>query len=818
MAYPKKFRSKWLATCLSAVLLAASPAFATDIYVQSELVVGLEEGYNIDTINELFETVEVQYLAQLDVHLLNTMAGQDIDSLAAAIAEMQGVAFAHPNYIVDPMEPVQGSIPFGDENFVGSYAEQQAAQILNLNDAHNVATGSQVKVGIIDGGVNYLHPVLSSTATSGWDYVDDDFDAMDDSGGVNTGHGTFVAGVVHLVAPSAKIRSYRVTNTQGQSDGWLVAEAILQAVEDSCRIINISLVIMDEHDAVRDAIAYARNHDVLVVAAAGNAHNGLPEYPASDINTLAVAAVDSTMTLADFSNFGSYVDVCAPGVNIYSPYIDTSYAWWGGTSFAAPFVTAEAALILSLEPDLTWEEIRDAILATAEPIDDINPAYAGLLGAGIIDPLGALMQLIGSGISLQVPEQYATITEAIAAAAHGDTILVGPGTYYDYINFVGKTLKLISSDGPEVTILRPRSLVSNIVFMSGTYLPGCEINGFTFTGTGSQAAIRTYSAQLLIQNNIFRDNHMIPNGNTTYSVIECEAPGSIIRNNLFYNNPAYCIKRDPGVKVINNTFDNNWRAFEQYDTDGVREAINNIVTNSTSYGIYGNTRADQNDIAYNDVWNNYHDYATSGAADSTSISADPLYLDPANGDYRIIPGSPCIDAGSPDPQYNDPDGSRNDIGARPVGTLAAPLAKNKRVTPVGSGDIVTALNPEFHWSFYDADGYSQIVAQVMVGTDPDWIDPVHWNSGSMITSDTSVIMGGAPLADLTRYYVRIRVQSTPPYWGDWTGFSFVTSAATVINVPGDKPTIQEAVDIANEGDTVLIAAGMYVSTAQRIRH
>jgi hypothetical protein len=362
----------------------------------NKLVIQLEPGYSINSINEQFGTEVDRHLPQLDIYLLHCLTSPDLDSLSDEIEALSEVKFCHPNYLIDPLQPVQGSLPITDYSGTGDYFGQAAVDLLNLEGAHSLSTGAGVTTAILDGGVSYTHPVLTGWVTSGYDYVDDDADALDEPGGANSGHGTFVAGVVHLVAPDADIRVYRVTDIEGESNGYVVAEAILQAVDDGCRVINLSMVTMDEHNAIREAVEYAKANDVVTVVAAGNMQGDSACYPASDANTIAVAAVDSLGLLADFSNYGGYVDVCAPGVSIYAPYQDDNYAWWGGTSFASPFVAAEATLIISMAPVLSWQQVTNAIIGTATNIDAANAGYVGMLGAGVINPWGSLQQTSGS--------------------------------------------------------------------------------------------------------------------------------------------------------------------------------------------------------------------------------------------------------------------------------------------------------------------------------------------------------------------------------------------------------------------------------------
>lgn len=363
------------------------------LFMAGELVVKLIDldTVSIDLVNQEFGTRTAQYLPQLEMYLLNVGTETDLEQLAAEIRALPFVEIAHPNYLADPLQAVQGSFPFSDNDHTGDFEHQEAAIELDLDYVHTLSTGAGVKVAVIDGGVNYNHPVFDGKAVSGYDYVDGDSDAFDEEGGENSGHGTFVAGVIHLVAPDAEIRAYRVSEISGNSDGYLVAEAILQAVKEGCQVINLSMVMKQQHSAISEAVAYARAHNVLVVVAAGNEQVEDPVYPASDPNAIAVAAVDSLDELADFSRFGADVDICAPGTNVYSSYLDSIYAWWEGTSFAAPFVAGELALIISQDMSgYSWVRARGVLEASATYIDDVNPDYAGKLGAGLINPGSAL--------------------------------------------------------------------------------------------------------------------------------------------------------------------------------------------------------------------------------------------------------------------------------------------------------------------------------------------------------------------------------------------------------------------------------------------
>ncbi len=360
-------------------------------YVQNQLVVKFVTGV---APSGFFENGSVALLRQQThsgAFLLDVQPGVDFLELALDFDSMSAVEYAHLNYVVNQLHPVQGSYPFSDEQMMGDYSGQNAAVMLGLDNCHQSATGAGITVAVLDGGVDASYAELAEVVQGGWDYVSNDSDPFDEAGGQISGHGTFVAGVVHLAAPDAQITPYRVIDNEGYGDGFTLALAIERAVDDGCNVINISLVLMEEHLAVRDAIDYAESQGVVVVAAAGNESDTNSLYPAVYDNVISVAAIDSTMVLADFASCGASVDICAPGTMVYSTYMDGLYAWWSGSSFAAPLVSGQVALLREASPAASNMFLEYAITATGTDIDDINnPDVAGLLGGGLTDPPASL--------------------------------------------------------------------------------------------------------------------------------------------------------------------------------------------------------------------------------------------------------------------------------------------------------------------------------------------------------------------------------------------------------------------------------------------
>ncbi|MFQ5606567.1 MAG: S8 family serine peptidase [Candidatus Zixiibacteriota bacterium] len=396
--FADSLRSRPMAGSIHAASLALALAFgatapgpAGDDFVPGQIVWGGGSRELLDLISARYALTWIDYIPELGAHLLASGTSRDVREVSAEISQINGVSYCEPNFILNSPEPVQQSQPFVD--FVGGimFKTQEAASALTLSGAHEHFTGNDVTVAIIDGGVNFDHPLLRSVVVSGADYVDSDSLAFDEPGGANSGHGTFVAGIVHLAAPDAPLRAYRVLDTSGAGDGFSVARSIVRATNDGCQVVNLSLVMSGQYAALADALGYARANNVTLVAAAGNDNTEPPRFPASDERTIAVAALDSALMKSDFSNYGELITISAPGTDIYGPFLDTSYAFWNGSSFAAPFVSGQAALIYSARPDAVPDFVRGMIRESAEPIDSLNPGLSGKLGAGLLNPDASLL-------------------------------------------------------------------------------------------------------------------------------------------------------------------------------------------------------------------------------------------------------------------------------------------------------------------------------------------------------------------------------------------------------------------------------------------
>ncbi len=400
---------------LSVVILLNSALIAESQvgYRPGEMLCKMAHGQGVGIIISTYGVSVRGQLPQTGCFLMSAPPGQNAESLAVIIDARPDVEYCTVNHLLTAPEPYQRSQPFLDVECVGDIYNQTSAVNLDLAGAHTLSTGENVRVAVIDGGVDFNHPFFATMPgemISGWDYVDGDADAYDESGGTCHGHGTFVAGIIRMTAPGADIYSYRVLDTTGVGSAYSISEAIIQAMLDGCRVINLSMGMWGYDPALDDVLNLASQNDILIVVAAGNDSTNFSsvfQFPASRESCMAVAALDSTNLKAGFSNYGNKIDISAPGTQIYAAFPDTGFAWWDGTSFAGPFTAGIAALMLSLDPTLSREDVFNIIQQTAVNVDDINPDYAGLLGSGLING----------------PEALALISAVIRGDANGDGLV-----------------------------------------------------------------------------------------------------------------------------------------------------------------------------------------------------------------------------------------------------------------------------------------------------------------------------------------------------------------------------------------------------------
>jgi subtilisin family serine protease len=330
----------------------------------------------------------------------------------------------------DPLLPIPlpslPSIPSGlydasPVNYYGTvawhgYAAQPAAQIIRLQDAQNgFGISGKGIVAVIDTGVDPNHPVLYSVLLQGYDftrnqpgasewldvtgmqggYTDTDTQnqqpgyvqqstaavldqstaaVLDGSPYVAFGHGTMTSGLIHLVAPKAKLLPLKAFSANGTGYLSNIVAALYYAVQNHANVVNMSFDLTSSSPALNRVVSYANKAGVVLVAAAGNEDTSAAVYPAAmNGSVIGIASTTDWDTRSSFSNYGSTdVWIAAPGEYVISTYPGGTYASESGTSFSSPLVAGTVALMLSAKQPLSQSQAANALSHAVVLTPDLN--------------------------------------------------------------------------------------------------------------------------------------------------------------------------------------------------------------------------------------------------------------------------------------------------------------------------------------------------------------------------------------------------------------------------------------------------------------
>src|SRR3989344_3023584 len=311
---------------------------------------------------------------KLNVLVLNVPQFQE-DAIISAFSKIPNVEFAEPDFVATALTTTNDpslSLQWG-------MFKIQAAD--NSTSAWDIVTGdSSVKIAILDTGIDQNHEDLAAKIVANQNFttsptVDDKYGHGTHVGGIAaaiTDNGTGVAGLGY----NSSLINVKVLDDNGSGYYSWIANGIIWATDNGAKVINMSLGGSSGSSTLQSAVNYAVANGVVVVAAAGNSGNSSPTYPAYYPGVIAVAATDSADAKASWSSYGSWVDVAAPGVNIYStfpnhPYkINKSlnYDYGSGTSMATPHVAGLAGLVWATGTCSTNSCVRAQIENNADPI------------------------------------------------------------------------------------------------------------------------------------------------------------------------------------------------------------------------------------------------------------------------------------------------------------------------------------------------------------------------------------------------------------------------------------------------------------------
>ncbi|TCL64707.1 subtilisin family serine protease [Hydrogenispora ethanolica] len=338
---------------------------------------------------------------QLRLALVKVPQDKDYFQTMQELKKNSVVEYAEPNYVLRaqaaPNDPY--------------YARQWGPQTIHAEAAWSKIDATKragVTIAILDTGINAMHEDLQSSIVSGFNVVNNNNNTND-----GMGHGSHVAGIAAAavnngkgiagIAGGSKIMPVKVLGENGSGDLSTIINGIKYATDHGAQVISMSLGGAGSSQALQDAVNYAINRGVSVVAASGN-ENGPVDLPGNCKGVITVGAIDRTGMRASYSNYGPEMDVIAPGSDIMSSYIGgaSSYTTMSGTSMATPFVAGVVALVRAANPNLTPDEVTAIIQQSAT--DKGRAGFDNEYGYGVVDAEQAVnLALKGNGNSSPAP-------------------------------------------------------------------------------------------------------------------------------------------------------------------------------------------------------------------------------------------------------------------------------------------------------------------------------------------------------------------------------------------------------------------------------
>ncbi|MGG4093602.1 S8 family serine peptidase [Paenibacillus lautus] len=411
---------------------SSAQGHSTD-YIEGQLVVSIAEPPDVNSIQSADHTLmKSGSLTKSGFTIADSLFGQDMGTFSvqqldtdvrAAAIEQMGLVYL-VEYSVNDYKSIDSAkealqttlddlgleVRYISENRKVYALETAALEDVSVQAIHNnqrwhydmirvqqawgITTGSSsVRIGVLDTGIDSNHASLSNLVNTslGRSFVDST--TID-----RHGHGTHVAGTIASygsvsgVMQNATLVPVKVLSDSGSGSMYGIQQGILHAANIRADVINMSLGGGGYDRGMDEAIQTAVGLGTIVVAATGN--DGLPSisYPAAYSGSIAVGSVTSSRTRSSFSNYGTGLDVMAPGSNIYSTYPNGQYTTMSGTSMATPHVAGVLGLMRSVNPSLTPAAARDILRNTAQPAGSTNQ-----YGYGIVDAHAAVLAAGGGG-------------------------------------------------------------------------------------------------------------------------------------------------------------------------------------------------------------------------------------------------------------------------------------------------------------------------------------------------------------------------------------------------------------------------------------
>src|SRR5579883_697009 len=375
-------------------------------YVPDQVIIEITGNLSDQRFKALLNRLHLISIETRRIPLINTTCHlvriTDRGTVTAKIRALNaaGLTRSQPNYLFGLVQGTTTAAAAAEAPDPSQYAVEK----LHLDEAHRLALGDNVRVAVIDSGIDTTHPALAGV-------VEKSFDALNSPEGPHS-HGTSIAGIIaghgHLsgAAPAVRILAARAFSTTQGSTVSIIA-SLDWAVGEHARVVNMSFAGPSDPALERALKAAAEVHHVVLVAATGNAGpKSPPLWPAADPHVIGVTATDYDDHLFALANRGRQVAIAAPGVDILVANPGNAYKMESGTSFSAAFVSGVAALLIQRDPNLTPDAVAKVLEKTARHLGQ-QKARDDLVGAGLMDAFQAVSAVAPAATdsALQVPSR-----------------------------------------------------------------------------------------------------------------------------------------------------------------------------------------------------------------------------------------------------------------------------------------------------------------------------------------------------------------------------------------------------------------------------
>ena len=365
-------------------------------WISQDTILVKHSGLDKNTHKKIGSKV-IRSLPSLGYDVIQLNKGVTLEKAVSYYAKQKGVKSVSPSYVYHSF----------NTNVDPKKEEMYHLNLLQIDKALELAGNHEVKVAVIDNGIDYKHPDLKSQVLPS-------YNAAAPANSTSLGdHGTHVAGIIgatkdnaiggHGINPNAKLLPIDVFNGKSGALDFVIAQGILYAIEQDVDVINMSLGGYGESPLMQDAVKKAIDHGITIVAAAGNESTDEYSFPASFEGVISVGSTNEKNKLSSYSNYGPSVDVVAPGEDVYSTVYDaqkgTTFVKASGTSMASPVVAGIASLLKSKYPNLKPYEIEAILEMTSKDLGERG--YDLTYGHGLVDPVKALQFDLNN-----LPKQY----------------------------------------------------------------------------------------------------------------------------------------------------------------------------------------------------------------------------------------------------------------------------------------------------------------------------------------------------------------------------------------------------------------------------